>query len=753
MKEPFTSVPAKYCRTLYNGNGISINIVRTANDELLPDAIIAKGKSRGGYYFTVIGTDLPSDPSFTFRYTGTWEINKKYGLQFRAVSAVAIPPDTAKGLIRYLSGKRFEGIGRKTAEAIVREFGPDTMTVLKTNPEKLLQIKGITLKRMESIRQTMAEMDSYSDLAVLLGQYDVRQDRIAAAVKILGVDAVDQVKADPYCLLKVKGIGFPTADRIACDLQVMLKSQERLISAMLYVLKTDSVRCGNVYTDGGQLKTLTLRLLNSAPGGPAVSECDYDAAFSEAVKNGDLVIRGTDCVFSEENERLEHDPAVKVCQLLANPLPQKLLDERNKLAAQSVSSGEVMLSQKQKEAALTVLSRRTTVLTGGPGTGKTTVLRYIIKLFTHSHEPGASNVTLLAPTGKAARRMSEATGWPASTIHREIHLYGDTVSCGETVSLPEGLVIVDESSMLDQFVFSRLMACIRSCRYQLVFVGDPNQLPSIGAGAVLSELMNSGAVPVARLTEVFRQTSDASGIGDNARRIISGDTALEQSDSFRIVIHPDEADLQKQIISTYLKLSADFGNDEVVVLTPVRHKGQLCVDALNKALQDAVNPKGSGCHSLVCNGTEFRENDRVMQMKNNEFASNGETGVVEKIIDSRNEDDEAEKTVIIRFSSGTVEYSKEDMEDVDLAYATTVHKSQGSEYKAVIMVMLSQYQFAEKRCLFYTAATRAKECFIVFTDSRYTVARTIRLTGAERRNTLLAARLKAYYGKAEGKSQ
>ena len=717
----------------------SAQLIRAKNVAELPISISNKKEKGKPVYVMVVGYSLPEEDCFDIVYSGEWIENIKYGLQFKVKTFRRCFPDTKKGIAKYLSSKAFKGIGKTTASLIVDRFGEDTLNILRDSPERFLGIRGVTESKLAKIVKAFKETESYNTLCVFLAAYEVPTEKINAINKRWGADAVDIITANPYAICDVPGVGFPTAETIAIGMNdsKILTSEERIKMCILYCLDQDSIVNGNIYTGIIELKNSVMKTLNSANYQIIISGDQYEAAFNILRAKHQIVLRSGRLVYSKKNDQAEQRPAHKLIELLAKK--EKLDPKKIELELEA----NKILSDKQKEAVMNSLINRVSVITGGPGTGKTTILKCLIKIYENlSKKP----VTLLAPTGRAARRMSESTGKPASTIHSAIHLYTNDLPVGECAKLEEGLVVVDEMSMVDQFLMDKLMCCMPTDNYHVVMVGDVDQLESVGAGCVLRELISSVVIPVSRLTEVFRQGQDSAVIVDNANAINKGECRLQQNDRFLFEYAFSEEDAQQKILDLYEKEVREWGADNVSILCPMRHRGLVCVDKLNSKIQEMINPVQPGDPIYRLGGQEFRLRDRVIMTKNTEFASNGDIGVLEDIITEKEEDGGTETLFVISWDNGaTHDYNKEEMVNVDLAYAITIHKSQGSEYASCIIPILSTQEFMLRRNLFYTAVTRSKERVHVVYDRNDAVQTAICRNEVGKRNTLFGLRLATYF--------
>ena len=715
----------------------SAQLVQAKSMEDLPISLANKKEKGKPLYVTVVGYSLPEDTHFDVMYNGEWVENGKYGLQLKVKSCSQLLPTTKTGIVRYLSSRRFKGIGKSTASLIVDEFGEDTLSVLRDTPDKLLRIRGITKSKLEKIERTFRESESYNLLAVYLGKYDIPADKINAINNRLGSEAMNIIAADPYAVCDVPGVGFPTAEAIAKGMNdpAVLLREERVRACILYSLWQDNLQKGHLYSVMHELQDEVMKLLNTNAEISVPVE-RYDSAFDALRREQKIIVRSKTLVYSKAADEQEQRPAHKLVELLGIPeeIDPKQIDKKLK--------SNKMLSEKQKSAVRNSLVNRVSVITGGPGTGKTTILKCLIGIY---EELVKKPVTLLAPTGRAARRMAESTGRPASTVHSAIHLYQNDLEYGECVKLEEGLIVIDEMSMVDQFLMDRLMGSLPTDNYHVVMVGDVDQLESVGAGSVLRELIASEVIPVNRLTEVFRQSEEGAIIVDNATAINTGNCLLRQNDRFVFVQCYSEEDALNRILSLYESEVREWGIDNVAILCPLRHRGMVCVDNLNKEIQEIINPVQPGEPVYRIAGKEFRLRDRVIMTKNTEFASNGDIGILEEIVTEKDDEGPSETYFHINWDNGVShDYFREEMDDVDLAYAITIHKSQGSEYASCIIPILSAQEFMLRRNLFYTAVTRSKNRVHVVYDRNSAVQTSICRNQVGKRNTMFGFRLKSY---------
>ncbi len=736
-------IRGKFIRRLNNryNSDFCINLVKvTGGISQLPSSLV-KGKNSVEMILT--GTLLPTIP-IEAEYVCELQNTKQYGVQGRVNSFHLIAPDTRRGLVYFLSSKAFKGIGRTIANSIVDIYGMDTLDIIRTTPELLLSVRGVTEKKMHVIVDSLKLTEDYNKLAVFLGQYGVSSDKIREISKRFGTNAVETIQSNPYLIANEKGIGFLTADSIARGMNVMLDSEQRIEGAINHILRQDSMKNQNLWTHISQLKPEVLSLLNDGFEQIPVSEQRYDEVYKALTEKNKVIYHGN-CVFTRENDIAEYDTANGIFELMRTEIPKSKQKAYLKAFEDVSKKAKFPFGNDQRKAVEKALCNRVCLLTGGAGTGKTTVVKAIVDSYKMVNKD--ANVVLLAPTGKAARRLAESTGLETSTIHKACHIY-DSYFTGDYVSLPTGLIVVDETSMVDQATARVLINAIRDKKHShLLLVGDPNQLPSVGAGEVFKELIDSEVVPLARLIETHRQSSDAFMIVENANKVNEMNDDLKYNSRFQLFEAYSDDQAWELVRKSYFELTEQYGKDNVQILTPLRRKKRMASEMLNRELQNIINPKTSGSISCVINGTEFRMYDKVIQVKNTENASNGDVGVITGIHVAQNDGGD-EMLFTIEFEGGTtVRYERDEMLNVELAYALTVHKSQGSQYKAVIMPLLrSQMCPLFTKEILYTSITRASECFCLISDTD-TLSRTIHTCNrndGSKRHTLLKERLKTY---------
>lgn len=677
-------------------------------------------------YATVRGRNIPTTPDMEVVYYGKWEKDKKYGWGFNVSNYEIERPKSSRAIINFLSSNIFKGIGKVQAKALYEAFQSSIFDVIEREPNKLLSVKGMNPKKLGTIVDSYNRNQTMSNLVKFFSQFEVDRDVCVKAYDKFGTEAERKVRENPFILMReISGIGFKTCDIIARGLNTALDSYERVTSAITQTLKENESK-GDMYMQGKDLQKRALYLLNNGiKDDYHINQSKFQSVFMEAKNNGLYVVRNKNTIMTKEADSAEISIARKLMWLLKNNDCDRQMIERS-LKSYVQNNSRIKLSAKQQNAAINSLCYHVAVITGGPGTGKTTIISSII----HTYEDVyGGNITLLAPTGKAARRMEEATKKPASTIHSALALRGDDQD--EVEKLQEGLIIIDESSMIDTYLMEKLMDAIPSNKCNVIFVGDVDQLPSVGPGSVLKDMIDSRALPVTRLTETFRQ-EEGGTIIENAIRINGGVKNLlwtndRKFNDFVFIGNSigeaiDENRALALITQVFRKEVSIFGIENVALLSPLRsnQKGRIkvCSDEMNKVLQSNINPHSPEKKEYIINNYLFREGDRVMQWKNVDDSSNGDIGDLISI----SKDDDGDVVFEIRFENGnTVKYSRDKMESITLAYAMSVHKSQGSEYKSVIIPCLKS-QGLEGGCplfrrnLLYTAVTRAKKRVIIVGD-------------------------------------
>ena len=674
----------------------------------------------------VVGYFLPMVDNIRFNMEGRWVKNNKHGIQFELAAYQEVIPPNKTGIIAYLSSGLIKGIGQKTAEKIYDMFGIGTLDVLDKNPEKLLSVPGISNNKLQRICDSYLAFRGARDVVTFLAPHGVTANRAVKIYRKLGPDTIRIIRENPYSLCETDGIGFLTADKIAVDLGLSPTSEFRIAAGLVQTLKEAETQ-GHLCLEKTYFIEKCVKLLNTT----GVDKRPVGEKAFAMLKNDELALFG-DRVYRIQTARAEISVAESVSSILSSK-PVKLKSNLDAEISREEKKLGLKLVPEQRQAIKTALTSRICIITGGPGTGKTLIQRVFLSIYT-KHNPDA-NVVCCAPTGRAARRMEECTGFAASTIHKALGLMaGDDENFSELEGLDADLVLVDEVSMVDIYLAKYLFQSI-TYGAQLVLVGDAEQLPSVGPGAVLSELIVCGNIPVVKLDKVFRQSA-GSKIAVNAKLIRHNNTSLEYGDDFQFIESPSYTESADIIERLYQSEVAREGLDNVALLTPFRNKTETGANTLNNRLRDIVNKSAPDKPEGVRGRRIFRLGDKVMQIKNRGEINNGDVGYITNISGSG-----AETCITVDYGDGRVsDYEDNDIEMLDLAYASTVHKSQGSEYSSVIINIQSGHYIMLKRPLIYTAITRAKQR-VTIVGQRKALCMAINTVDTEKRGTMLAARI------------
>lgn len=675
--------------------------------------------------------------------TGYWSVGSKYGTSFKVESFEYQLKKTKDATISYLSSLRC-GFGPAAAEAVWKTFGDITWDVLDNQPERLIGVKYgrryVSKKMVDKLKVALSETKKEREVTRLLRNANLSLRKVQTLLKAFpDEDVVDILKHDTYRVCEVKGFSFDMVDSFALEQGVAIDNPARLREALRYTMDL-AASAGHMCVPAIELPAMMARVANKNVRTKGVTEEICKGAINAACLRKDLRLAGP-MLYSASRFEQEYGISRHIKRLMKSNKPVST-EKINRALQAYQEDNDITLAEKQKEAVISCFQNPVTIITGGPGTGKTTVTKAV--LYVHKELFGEDNSLpcLLAPTGRAARRMTEQTGVEASTIHSAIGLRGDDCvgGCDCDGPLFGNIFIIDECSMMDSFVAYNLLQKIPG-RTRVVFVGDPEQLPSVGAGNVLYEMIRSGMVPVTKLNVIYRQ-AQGNPIVENAQKMRHGDVNLHYAKKQFMFMEDrtgDPARIEEAVCELYEKSIRAKGASNVALLCPYRHKSALNVNRFNKLLQERINPASPTKNFAIFNSKLFREGDRVMQTKNTDFAKNGDIGVIHSISFEADKDDPNKKTdiVTIEFNDdgNLVRYDAEQMENVDLAYCTTVHKSQGSEYSIVIMVVSPEHKAMLRRNLVYTGITRAKDCVIMVgrvealtkailnnkTDKRYTM--------------------------------
>lgn len=693
----------------------------------------------------------------TIEVSGEWVDHPTYGVQLKVLNYEIIEPTDILDMERYLASGAIKGIGPSTAKKIIKHFGEDTFRIIEEEPERLSEIKGITERKAISIATQMSERHELRNVVMFLQKYGISNSMAIKLYDEYGSQIKSIILNNPYKLAReVNGIGFKRADEIAAKTGVKLDSEFRIQCGIIHCLKEASTD-GHTYLPREELIRSAYELLG-------VCESDIERQLDELKIERQLIeVKSEDRlnIYLSEYYQIEKNCAVKLLTLTrySDKISASELDREIKSIESEL---DIELHDLQREAVVKALSEGLFILTGGPGTGKTTTIKSIIS----GLERRNLRFVLAAPTGRAAKRMSETTGYEASTIHRLLSIKHNPeeradayFEMNEDNPLDVDAVIIDEASMVDIFLFNSLLKAI-SPGCKLIIVGDSNQLPSVGPGQVLKDMLDSGVCPNVELKYIFRQSNE-SHIVTYAHMINNGeqiDFTTKYEDFFLLKRDNYEEIRQALLYLICEKLPKHFNTSpmQIQVLTPMK-KGALGVWELNRILQECINPPSDKKVELDYGENIFRVGDKVMQTKNNydmewdimstygisaqrgKGVFNGDIGIIDHI-------NKPSRLIRITFDDGReAEYSYETLEELELAYAITIHKSQGSEYPVVIMPLLGGPRSLLYRNLLYTGVTRAKDCVVIL-GSENTVKEMIRCENENRRYTGLAARI----GEVEG---
>ena len=699
--------------------------------------------------FTAVGYDLPRTDAVRLELDGEWKNDDKHGCQLQVEQWKEVVPRTRGGVQGYLDSGLLKGIGEKTAAAIVSRFGVETLDILEYQPERLLEIKGITEDKLADIKASYAQSRMLRDLMTLLSPYKVTPKTALKIYQHFGPSSMDILKRSPYALCQISGFGFKRVDAIVRKTDCPLNDPMRIRGALYYSLEDSKGKEGHLFLENEELVKNSLTLLNDKITVPQLrlQTQEVEDELQSMILNG-IVVSSRGNIYLPRTFALEDETAKNVVRILLEKPPGVNITHTLEEIRQQLG---ISLSRRQEDAVDMAFQHNLSIITGGPGTGKTTVLRTVLEVYRKLYEKG--KILLAAPTGRASRRMAESTGFTqAKTLHSALGLVSEDDDNGGTQkrdqTLDADLIIIDEFSMVDMWLAKQLFSRLRAGT-KIVLVGDADQLPSVGAGKVFRELIDCGKIPVTVLNETFRQAKD-SRIIKNARMINEGRTCLDyDGEDFKFVKCKTQEQAADKIQQIYFEEIAKRGIEQVYILTPFRSDGAVSKDQLNAVIREQVNPADEFAPELKVGFETYRVNDRVLQNKNKGQIANGDVGVIRAIYKSESGADR----VKIEFSGErVVEYGTEDMVNIELAYALTVHKAMGSEFDAVIVPILAANKILLTRDLVYTAITRAKkQVFLV--GQKDVLFMAVLRTKSDKRNTLLGQRivlyLKAYAKKAE----
>ena len=672
---------------------------------------------------TIVGEMLSINPGETVVLEGEWTTHKQYGAQFKIASYQTVYPSTVEGMRRYLGSGLIKGIGPVTAKRIVDHFGKEALDVIERDPERLVEVEGLGAKRAKWIIKAWEDQREIHNVMLFLQSHEVGTGYAVKIWKRYGHDAVELIRENPYRLsVDVWGIGFLTADRIAQKMGIPAHSDRRIQAGLLHVLNEAADKEGHVFLPEDALIESCVEALDVPVD--AIAPCIAQLCSEESIVVDDERVYLPHLYYAEQGAATRCYQLSQVQRIELGNIPAEIraIEQRD----------GVTFAPRQKTALEKALSHNLLVLTGGPGTGKTTTIKGLIALL----EARNKKIALTAPTGRAAKRMSEATGHEAKTIHRLLKFSPSEMVFEKNFENPLEIdaLIVDEISMVDTVLMNSLLRAV-PISASVVLVGDVDQLPSVGAGNVLKDVIASGIVEVVELNEIFRQ-AQTSRIITNAHAINRGEMPYVQNDrdSDFFFLEASEPD---QVVETVCGLCATRlprtyrldSIEDIQVLVPM-YRGETGANNLNQVLQDELNPKGQ---EMTRGGIRFRVGDKVMQVRNNydRDVFNGDIGRVHGI-----EDD----ILRVRFQDRVLAYEFSELDELVLAYAMSVHKSQGAEFRAVVMPLTTQHYMMLQRNLLYTAITRARE-LVVIVGTKQALGMAVRNNRVAERHTTLSPRI------------
>lgn len=674
-------------------NGYTVFRIKTETDEV-----------------TVVGNFPPLSPGECLKLTGRWEKNVRFGTQFQMESFSLTLPSSVRGVERFLASGLVRGVGPVLAQRIVKKFGEQTVSILNETPEKLKQVEGIGEKKLAEILKSWEEHKEIRNLIIFLQAHNISTTLAYKIYRTYGQAAFEVLRRNPYQLcLDIWGVGFKTADQIALKLGLPSDSPERAKAFILYLLEKDNEQ-GHVFSDEAEIKEKCRQELGVEPE-------KVDGALRDLLESGSLIreiVDGKSGLYLPFFYQAQEEVARLISRLAAQSAAAPDFDPEVRIAEVEKKSG-LKFSEQQKKAIVSSLQKKIIIITGGPGTGKTTIVRAMVEIF----ESWQKKILLAAPTGRAAKRLAETTGREAKTIHRllEFQPGEGRFKRGPNHPLRGEALIVDEVSMVDLPLMYHLLRAVPP-GMRLILVGDKDQLPPVGPGNLLRDLIDSGAVEVIRLDEIFRQAGE-SLIVVNAHRVNHGQPLVyprrnDPDSDFYFFHQEDEEKVFRLILKLCQhniprRLNLSPLSTQIQVITPM-YRGLAGVDNLNLELQKVLNPGTAG---LKVGQKEFRVRDKVMQIRNDydKEVFNGDLGTVVQV-------DPERFGLLVDFDGRLIFYEKDELADLVLAYAISVHKAQGNEYQAVVMPLLTQHYIMLQRNLFYTALTRARKLSVIIGSYR-----------------------------------
>ena len=677
---------------------------------------------------TVVGNATQVMAGEDIEAIGVWIYDKNHGSQLKADKIKVAVPTSVEGIKKYLASGLIKGIGKHFANILVTEFKEDVLNILDNNPERVKGLPGIGAKRTTQIINAWQEQKAIREIMIFLHGHGIGTARAVRIYKTYGENTVAKLETNPYCLaLDIWGIGFKTADQLAQSIGIDKNSVIRAEAGVRHTL--------NEYSGDGHCATTPTDLIAKCVEMLDIEQSIIQLAISNELQNGNVI---QDTIINEIYLYLaplyyaEQGVANSIQRLNTNILKPTL--NSDKIVALAEKDSTIRFSDSQKLAIVMAIQHKVSIITGGPGVGKTTIVKNILKVVSLL----GKKITLCAPTGRAAKKLSESSGHDAKTIHRLLEYRpGTGARYNQEYTLDTDFIIIDETSMVDISLMNTLLKAIPS-HASLLFVGDIDQLPSVGPGSVLSDMINSGVIHTTRLTEIFRQ-AQTSKIITNAHRINKGEMPFytnKPEDDFFFIELDEPDDIMERIINIVsTKLPALYNVDpikDIQLLVPM-NKGTLGVKNLNLVLQDSLNK--SNTNTIMSMGVVFREGDKIIQTVNNydKEVFNGDIGYIQSI-------DLNDDVIMIQYDNRLVEYEKSELDEINLAYAITIHKSQGSEYPIVIIPISTQHYTLLERNLIYTGVTRGKQ-MVILVGQKKALYMAVQRVSAEKRITSLDIKL------------
>ncbi|PKK93531.1 MAG: ATP-dependent RecD-like DNA helicase [Tenericutes bacterium HGW-Tenericutes-6] len=714
-------IKGKIKNYVFHNDENSYSIARLITEDLKQITIVG--------YFPKVSEDM------TYIFLGDWVKHNTYGDQFKVESFKTSESQNEVGLVSYLSSSFFHGIGEKTAQKIVDHLGLDAIEKIMNDRSQLKKV-GLSPIKIERLYQQLKEHQAHEHMLVKLYSYQLSGKLAMKLISKYNMLTLEKLEENPYRLIDdIEGVGFIKADDIAKKLGFEAHDPKRLKAAILYAMEYMGYQNGDLYLKEDQMRSYAEQVLGDS--------YDLKEAIDALLHEGKIII---------EEDRyylaLSYVTELNLAETLKDLISHESLDMDTNYIETLLDAVEIQrgmsYTKVQKEAIIQALTHKMTIITGGPGTGKTTIIDGLLEVYRLYHKLNFKNpmihekIALMAPTGRAAKRMKELLDFDAKTIHRHLgYSYDGLFTYDEHTHMPHDLIIMDEASMIDIFLAYRLFQAIKKGA-QVIIVGDVDQLPSVGPGQVLQDLIDSHMIPTIRLDEIHRQAKDSKIISlarsVNLQQLTASDLISEND----LYLHKTTQDNIKDVIIKQITGALNEGYqmvEDIQVLAPM-YKGDLGIDALNKILQETFNPHKE--LSITYGDKTYYVGDKVIQLVNDpeRLIMNGDIGVI-KAIKTNHKD---EPYIVVSFDDNEVMYEKSDLEELNLAYAISIHKSQGSEYKIVIMPMVRAYMHMLKKELIYTAITRAKKYLILLGDMRLLLYAANHLS--EKRQTTLSLRLK-----------